>query len=349
MQKKNRIFISLILLFSGLSCTSPASAHIKWFVEFDVADPPLSVMHIASPMFLVLLLLTTILIFIVIFIDECWTRYAPLELGQKLKLTNENDDIALSIVRIGVGVFFVILWLIGGVALTPDTTTDAWWVPGLHVLIALSTLFRQTLVVAGIGILALFSYCIYQFGLFHMVDYLTFIGLGIFLIYSQINTKTLLKQRLPILYLTFVIAFFWSSIEKLTFPQWFDPFLDKYLFLQMGFDREFYLLSAAFVEFTLFYLILFGRNAVTVIAILANILIISGNIYFGKIDTIGHFPVNFVLVIMAVMGARSFAVFAGNGNGRILVHAARQSGFFIAFFGVLLLSYYALHWVQYGA
>ena len=349
MKKNNRLFFSLILLFSGVSFTSPALAHIKWFVEFDVSDPPLAVMNIATPLFLALLLLTTVSIFIAILIDETWARRAPLVLGQQLKLTDEYDDIALSIVRIGVGVFFVILWLIGGVVLTPDTATEAWWVPSLHVLIALSMLFRQTLILAGIGILILYGYCVYQLGLFHMVDYLTFLGLAIFLIISQINTKALMKQRLPILYLTLVIAFLWSAIEKLTFPQWFDPFLDKYPFLLMGLDREFYLLSAAFVEFTLFYLILFGRNAVTVIAVLANILIISGNIYFGKTDTIGHFPVNFVLVIMAVMGARSFAVFTGNGNGRIMLHAARQSGLFIAFFGVLFLSYYGLHWVQYGA
>lgn len=351
MKKKNRLFISLILLFFGLSCTSPALAHIKWFVEFDVADSPLSVMSLASPMFLTLFLLATISIFIAILIDESWSRYAPLALGQKLNLTIENDDIALSIVRIGVGVFFVIIWLIGGVALTPDTITEAWWVSGLHVIIAFAVLFRPTLFVAGIGILALYGYCVYQFGLFHMVDYLTFMGLAIFLIFSQINIKSLLKLRLPILYLTLAIAFLWSAIEKLTFAQWFDPFLDKYMFLQMGFDRDFYLLSAALVEFVLFYLLLFGKNAVTVVAVLANILIISGNIYFGKTDTIGHFPVNFVLVIMAIMGARSFAVFTGNGNGngRVIAHAARQSGLFIAFFGVLLLSYYGLHWIQYGA
>jgi len=116
----------------------------------------------------------------------------------------------------------------------------------------------------------------------------------------------------------------------------------------MDFDREFYPLSAAFVEFALFDLILFGKNAVTIIAVPANVLIITGNIYFGKTDSIGHFPVNFVLVIMAVMGARGFAVFSGNGDGRIVVHAARQSALFFAFFGGLLLSYYSLHWIQYG-
>jgi hypothetical protein len=346
---KNRIFMSLLLAFLGLGSTNPALAHIKWFVEFDVADPPLSVMHIISPMFLTLLFLTAVAIFIAILIDERWTRFAPLTLGKLLKLTDNNDDIALSIVRIGVGVFFAVLWLVGGVVLTPDTTVEAWWIPGLQVLIALAMLFRRTLLPAGVAIAALYAYCVYQFGLFHMMDYLTFIGLATFLVFSQINTKALLRLRLPILYLTLVIAFLWSAVEKLTFPQWFDPFLDKYSFLQMGFNREFFLLSAAFVEFTLFYLILFGKNAVTIIAILANILIITGNIYFGKTDSIGHFPVNFVLVIMAVMGARSFAVFSGNGNGRIVVHAARQTALFFAFFGGLLLSYYGLHWIQYGA
>jgi len=38
-----------------------------------------------------------------------------------------------------------------------------------------------------------------RFGLFHMLDYPTFIGLAIFSIFSQINTKALLRLRLPIL------------------------------------------------------------------------------------------------------------------------------------------------------
>lgn len=48
------------------------------------------------------------------------------------------------------------------------------------------------------------------------------------------------------------------------------------------------------------------------------------------------------------MGARGFAVFSGNGDGRIVDHAARQSALFFAFLGGLLLSYYSLHWIQYG-
>lgn len=344
---RNPMITALLLSIPGLGGAGPARAHIKWFVEFDVADPPLPFLQIVSPLFLVLALLAAAVIFFAVLIDERWSRAAPLALDQKLKFAYRNDDIALSIVRIGVGVFCVMRWMVGGIALTPETSTDVWWIPGLHLLIAFAVLFRQTLFVAGAGIMVLFGYCVYRYGLFHMVDYLTFLGLALFLIFSQIGTKALLRLRLPLLYLTLAIAFLWSAIEKLTFPQWFDPFLDRYSFLQMGLDREFFLLSAAFVEFALFYLLLTGKNAVTVVAVAANILIITGNIYFGKTDAIGHFPVNFVLVLMAIMGARNFTPLAGRGNGGIPLYAARQAGLFVVFLGAVLLSYYGLHWVQY--
>ena len=69
------------------------------------------------------------------------------------------------------------------------------------------------------------------------------------------------------------IAFLWSAVEKLTFPQGFDPFLDRYGFLQMGLDCHIYLLASAFVAFALFYVPITGRNAAIIAAILANILI----------------------------------------------------------------------------
>jgi|GEM_PF-2833972 len=50
-----------------------------------------------------------------------------------------------------------------------------------------------------------------------------------------------------------LFSFLWVAIEKFAYLQWFDPFLDSNEFLTMGLPRDFFLMCAAFVEFTLVY------------------------------------------------------------------------------------------------
>lgn len=344
----------LILLSLCLFLVLPefVFAHIKWFVAFDVTDPPRSLLTWINKTYVINLFIFSIWgVVIGCALDTYWCKkYGSCNYIRNL--FKDYDDIYLNIARIGTGIFFVVLWLVGGVILTPELLTEAWFVPYIQLLIAVSVLSRYTLVVAGGGIIFLYGYSIYTNGLFHLLDYLTLVGLALFLILSSIKVDSkenkIREYRFPILYGTLVFSFLWSSIEKLAFPQWFYPFLAKYPFLTMGLNNDVFIASAAFVEFTLFFLLLMGSNGVLVLALLSNLLITTGNIYFGKVDAIGHFPVNFILLILLIRGPLPMKQWFFDHRCKPYTAIVKVVISFLAALGLLFSLYYGLHWLLYG-
>jgi len=340
----------LMLLLCNLllfSIPQEAEAHIKWFVEFDISDPPQSFAAIKEKFYYLNLLILSIWgVILACVMDSLWCN----QLGKFTiisDLFSYHDDIALAIARIGTGIFFVGIWLVGNVILTPELLSDAWYISYIQLSIAIAVLFRKGLLLAGVGILGLYALAIYDYGLFHLLDYFTLVGLATYLILSFFNVARLEPYRLPVLYLALIFSFLWSAIEKIAYPQWFYPFLDKYTVLTMGLDHDFFIASAAFVEFTLFFLLLIANNSIILLAFFINLLITSGNIYFGKMDAIGHFPTNFILLIMLIKGplpVKSWLFDHQCKPYRDMIKAA------IAFPIVLLVlfsTYYGLHWLMY--
>jgi len=111
-------FLTRFIWIIAISLISTACfAHIKWFVEFDITDPPQSFQSLLSPLFITLFILASLGIFLGSYIDTLWTKTARFSFMPFLK--TEYKDLPLSIMRIGTGVFFVILWLIGNTILAP--------------------------------------------------------------------------------------------------------------------------------------------------------------------------------------------------------------------------------------
>lgn len=346
-----KTLFTLTTLSLLLSLPEFAFAHIKWFVEFDLTDPPKSLLSWFDKAYVINLFIFSIWgVVIGSLMDSFWCKkYGSCRFIRNFFI--DYTDVYLNIARIGTGIFFIALWLVGGVILTPELITEAWFVPYVQLLIAVSVLFRSTLLIAGGGILFLYGYAIYSNGLFHLLDYLTLVGLALFLGLSSINVDSKANQirayRFPILYGTLVFSFLWSSIEKLAFPQWFYPFLAKYPFLTMGLDNDVFIASAAFVEFTLFFLLLMGSNGILVLALLSNLLITTGNIYFGKMDAIGHFPVNFILLILLIRGPLPMKLWFFDHRCKPYFAAVKVTMSFLLVLGFMFSFYYGLHWLLY--
>lgn len=340
--------LPLWLLILFLLIPEIVFAHIKWFVAFDVSDPPKSPLYWVNNTYVMSLFVTSIWgVLIACLIDSFWCRKYG-RFTYLSELFSADEDITLNIARIGTGVFFVGIWLVGGVILMPDLLTENEWVPYLQLIIAGTVLSKRTLPLAGLGILLLYGYALVNYGLFHLLDYLTLVGLAIYLILSSLKSNKLTDYRLPILYGTLVFAFLWSSIEKLAYPQWFYPFLEKYPLITMGFDLDFFIASAAFVEFTLFFLLLMGNNGVILVAFIANVIITSGNIYFGKMDAIGHFPVNFILLMMIIKGPLPIKTWFFDHSCKSYSSSIMVALIFFITIMVMLVLYYGVHWLLYG-
>lgn len=342
--------IAVVLLFGFILFIVPelANAHIKWFVAFDIKDPPTSIITwLSRPYFYIFFLLSIFGVVMASLLDSYWCKtYGPFTLFKEQ--FSHYEDISLSIIRIGTAIFFIGLWLVGGVILTPETTSDASFIPYLHLLIPFALVFRRTLPVAAIAILVLYLYGVYLYGIFHMLDYLTIVGIAVYLVFSCKKSEKLSNLGLTILYSTLVFAFLWSAIEKLAYPQWFYNLLENEIpFITLGFENDIVIAGATFVEFTLFFLLLRNSNGVILIAFLCNALISAGNVYFGTMDVIGHFPVNMVLLVMLLRGPLEVKTLLFDHSCKPY-SAAKKSGllFLISIIAMISL-YYGLHWVLY--
>ena len=340
------LFISIIIF------TIPdwAQAHIKWFVEFDVGDIPFSQVGKKHHLYYTFLIPLSLLgVALAIFLDRLWhNKWHDFVFIKQYFST--YDDIALNIARIGTGVFFVAVWLISDIVFAPELLNNAWYIPYIQLMIVFSVLSKRTTALAGIGIISLYAISIYHYGVFHLLDYLTLLGLALYLILSSLKLEALKgirKYRLNILYYSLIFSFLWSAIEKLAYPEWFYGFLEKYSFLTMGFDIDFFIVAAAFIEFTLFFLLLVTRNGVILLAFLINLLVIVGNLYFGKMDAIGHFPVNFILVIFLISGALPNSKHFLKGSTSLFRHITKVIFLYLATLLIFLSTYYAIHKLLY--
>jgi hypothetical protein len=339
-------FLPFLAAIGLLLYGAAPSAHVKWFVEVDVSDPPRDLALVLSPMFWGLLALASAALFVVFLIDIHWSRRGRLEVIEQLFST--NPDVATYMVRIGTGVFFVAVWLVGDVILTPELVTDSPYVGAIQLFTAFFTLFVPTLILSAAGILALYVFGVMEYGIYHMIDYVVFLGVAAYLAISSLGNERLLRHRLPLLISLMLFSFLWSAIEKLGYPQWFDPFLDENEFLTIGLPRDFFVMSAAFVEFTLCYVLLAGRNLVILGSIALNFLIIAGALYFGKVDALGHFLIIVILAIMTIKGPNSYSIVPYRDDRPAALQSMLMLMGYWVVLGLLFALYYGLHRAVYG-
>ena len=92
----------------------------------------------------------------------------------------------------------------------------------------------------------LYLYAVQRFGIFHMLDYMHYPGVGFFLAMSRANERSR-EAGIPVLYASVGFSLCWVALEKIIFPQWGLFLLDEHPQLALGFPLEFFLLAAAFV------------------------------------------------------------------------------------------------------
>ncbi|WP_298613125.1 hypothetical protein [uncultured Thiothrix sp.] len=350
-QYKMLLIWGLVFILTPLSIDD-AVAHVKWFVDVDVEDAlqPLG-SHPARQYMPILFILASCGTILFGIFDYFFSRLLPEQWTPENYFFEKNTNTPLTIARIGTGVYCLVLWLMGDSILTPELTYQkADWVAYLQLFIAFSVLFKLSLSFSGFGLITLYFYAIYKYGIFHCLDYFFVFGLGIYLIISglDIRQKIIADKHYALLYFSLVFAFLWSAIEKLAYPDAFYQFLAKYPLLMMGLDRDFFIISAAFVEFSLFFLLLFSHKGIILLALLVNLLISAGGLYFGKMDAIGHWPVNFILAMMFLKGPLPVNKFFFNQClPKNFINLKNLITLYCTM-ALLVVFYYGLHDVMYG-
>lgn len=154
-----------LLLLAG---TGSASAHVKWFCAYDVAGQPRGLEQVLCVDFEWLTGLALVCLMLGCLVEGTPLGTALLNALDRVTARVRTDTELL--VRATLGFFFVSLWGLGGIILTPELKTDASWIPWLQLAMAACLIWRRTMPLAGLGLAFLFGFATAQYGLFHMAD-----------------------------------------------------------------------------------------------------------------------------------------------------------------------------------
>jgi hypothetical protein len=187
----------------------------------------------------------------------------------------------------------------GGIILTPELTTSSSWVSWLQLAIAAAMFWRPTLPAAAVGIIVLYLVGIWDYGLFHMMDYPIFLGLAAYHALSAFSGERWWTLRATALRVGTAATIMWASVEKLAYPHWTHPLLDAHPGLSFGLDYGLFMLSAGVVEFSLGFGLLWGPLVRRLSAFVLAAMMTAAVAEFGKVDAIGHMMI--VAPLVAIM------------------------------------------------
>lgn len=302
MYKPMKTFLTLLMVLIGLPAT--ALAHVKWFAPYIVEASPRPIQYTLADIWF-WTGLTLVLVFFVM------TRVAE-KTAFGITIQNKLDRITNPLwlrlddfIRIVIGVFFVAIFAVGGVYLTPDLITSSEWISWSQLLIAALVFSRRTQPLAAAGIIGLWLLALRDYQLFHMLDYLALgVGVAVYLVLEASSNDDLRKYRLTALRIGVAIALMWSSLEKFGYPDWFYPLVEEKPFLTFGLPRDAFIPMAGLAEFTMGFGLLW-TPLIRRLSAIALFIIFTAAVYpFGRIDLVGHALIMAIIVAIIVDHSR---------------------------------------------
>ncbi len=337
-----------ILLF----CSSSALAHVKWFVEHDVSKPPMPIGDVLNGTFITMFLAAVALTYGFFLAD----RYVH-EKGYLANFDNSLkrfDGFASSVMRISAGIFFLSLfvwYLYHGSTfyITPELKTTVGWVPWVHLVLALAVITRRSTPITGIGILLLYATATADYGIFHMLDYVIFLGIGYFLMTLGLKQPVWLKAGFVTLFACAGLTLIWASVEKFAYAEWTFTLLADNPDMLMGLDPRTYMTLSGIVEFSVTFVLL---GAVSVVGRMVSLgmmtIFVLAVFKFGIVDAVGHLMIVAILFVLIVRGptdARNMLVLPDKS---VFTEAYFMTGLYFLAFVMIFILYYGLHFVIFG-
>lgn len=274
-----------------------AVAHVKWFSDFSFADRPRTLGELLTPLFIGLTLLSVVVIGGLVLVEQ---RLQDVSWYNRLNGWLESyRDQSVLVIRIGMGVTLLLSWQ-ADTMLSPDLTTGP-VIGWIQFFLALLLLFQATTPIAGLGVLGLYGVGIYEYGLFYMLDYLIFLGVGYYLIVTQIDNERISGTGIPALYATLGFSLAWLALEKMVYPQWSLYILEQNPQLALGFDFQFFIYGAAFVELALGYLLIINLLQ-RPFSLVITLVFFTTTLVFGKVEVIGHTILHAALIVFVIEG-----------------------------------------------
>lgn len=299
-----------LILVVAAGAATPASAHVKWFAPYIVGAPPAPIGQTLRDGWFWLAIGLVLAFFIGARSVEIGS-YGTAVLNGLDRLTQLMWGRLDDYVRAIVAAFFVAIFSVGGIYLTPDLKTPAEWVSWMQLVIAALIFWRATMPFAGAGIVALWLLALRDYDLFHLFDYLA-LGLGVaaYLVLAAVPQERWRVHRFEALRWGLSVALMWSSLEKFAYPSWFYPLVVEKPFLTFGLPRDAFIPMAGVAEFTLGFGLLWTPLIRRLSAVALFLIFTSAVWPFGRIEIIGHGLIMAILLAVAADHSRLSHVFA---------------------------------------
>ena len=353
-REKNGIAWSAILslLLMTTLMTSEAFAHVKWFTQFDNAKAPLSITEVLTKTFIGFFICSVVMVYFFFVADRyAYKKGYLVAFDESLR---KLDLLSIHIMRVCAAIFFFSLFgyyqfMELTFFLTPELLTTSKIVPWVHLAIGFCALSRYTMPLVGVGILGLYGAAVYNYGIYHLIDYLIFLGIAYFFMATAITRGSWKKSGFIVLYALMGLTLLWASVEKWGYPYWTYPLLAKDPSLLMGMEPYTYMLLAGFVEFNVIFLLLGAVSIVTrLIALVLEAVVMLAIYKFGLVDAIGHLMIIAVLLVLILRGPTEARYILLLRDKSIWMEAYFMTGlYYFAFVNIFLL-YYGLHYFYYG-
>ena len=280
----------------ALALSLPAQAHVKWFAPYIVEAPPQRIAETLTDRWF----WTGILLVLAFFLATRWiekTRVGTALLAGMDKVSGPLWSRLDDFMRFVIAAFFVAIFAVGGVYLTPDLRTPHEWVSWMQLVIAALVFSRRTMPFAAAGIILLWVLALTEYQLFHLLDYLA-LGVAVagYLVLESSNRPEWRKYRFEVLRWGVAIALMWSSLEKFAYPDWFYPLVEEKPFLTFGIPRDMFIPMAGVAEFTMGFGLLWTA-LIRRLSALTLFVIFNAAVYpFGRMDLVGHALIMAVIV-----------------------------------------------------
>jgi hypothetical protein len=337
---KSKFVVASIATFA---LAEPAEAHVKWFAPYIVKASPQPVsLTLSDPWFWTGIVLVMVFLMLTRLVEQSRFGAGVMATMDRASdpLWNRLDDF----IRCVIAAFFVAIFAVGGIYLTPDLKTPAEWVSWIQLLIAAGIFSKRTMPLSAVGIIGLWLLALRDYDLFHLFDYLSLgVGVASYLVLAASTNEKWRSHRFEVLRWAVAIALMWSSLEKFAYPDWFYPLVQERPFLTFGMPRDAFIPMAGVAEFTLGFGLL-ATPLVRRLSALGLLVIFTAAVYpFGRTDMIGHALIMMIIVAIAVDHTRDLHFMNAIRQNIVLLPVSLAG-----FLAVFVMSYWGLHLAIYG-
>ena len=331
------------LAIAGFGLTTSVEAHVKWFAPYIVKAAPQPVANtLENPWFWTGIILVLIFLVLTRLVEKSPAGATLMTAMDRATdpLWNRLDDFIRSVIA----AFFVAIFAVGGIYLTPDLKTPAEWVSWVQLAIAAGIFSKRTMPFSALGIIGLWLLALRDYELFHLFDYLALgVGVAAYLVLAASSHEQWRFHRFEVLRWAVAIALMWSSLEKFAYPDWFYPLVQERPFLTFGIPRDAFIPMAGVSEFALGFGLL-ATPLVRRLSAIGLLVIFTAAVYpFGRIDMIGHALIMMIIVAIAIDHTRDLHFMNAIRRNIVLLPASLAG-----FLAVFVISYWGLHGLMYG-